>query len=210
MYHGGKLDQALRLASDILASQADIFHAYDTKVDPINKRRLCLGVESYVNSQARLHTVVEALGEGSDDETIHPSLFMTLLVIALVGKQKGDDSGLEDARKIFHVLRSRISSQLKGFPLLALRYEIDLASVQRPGENDRYVNAVRDLETIERSQWRTWGTLNACTALARRELITAQCLLAKWADPELHPSRISERDSEIQSGKTAPIIRKIC
>lgn len=134
MYQSGKLDQAYQHALEILASPAKIIYAYDTKLGPPKKRDLSCGMNSCEDlddvEHARLNTVIDALGEGSDDEIIHPPLLTTLLVIALVKKQNGDGHGLQVARKIFRDLRSRIRSQMRGSPLLALNYEIDLVSVR--------------------------------------------------------------------------------
>ncbi|KAK8037559.1 hypothetical protein PG991_000905 [Apiospora marii] len=206
LYHSGKLDQAHQLTMDILSSPEERFRAYNTACHPITKRYLCNegvhGVGSKGLSQTRLDTVVEALDKRSDDEIIHPWLFTTLLVVALIRKQKAGGRGREDTKKVSNVLQTRVQSQMKGFPLLALRYETELASAGQPDDTQLFLEIIEPLELICSHQWDTWRTMNTCTASARRDLITAQCSLGKWKASGVHPWHHPGNDVESSTGNT--------
>ncbi|KAK8877589.1 hypothetical protein PGQ11_002535 [Apiospora arundinis] len=196
MYHSGKLDRAYRTTCSILASDWDIGLACGTKAIHHIEWYLFSSPESDGETdnidQPRLDAAIEIIGNELERELIHPSLYMALLVIALVGKQRADTNGAVNARRIIHMRRPRI---MIGSPLLALSYEVSLLRVSKPDDDGDYdMGLVHTLKQIQYELWDTWSNANSITASARRELIIAQFHLGEWTDPELHPGSVSGTD----------------
>ncbi|KAK7973712.1 hypothetical protein PG989_015560 [Apiospora arundinis] len=194
-WHVGKLDAAYKGARKTLVTIRKECFAYRIGPSSGSQREIVLITasapvekETETSQLKLLKETAQLLINSQSDETINPSVFLTLGVMARAGSARYDTAKWREGRNfaLGAIWVEAMDTTSSRPPLLALTYKIDsLCRDELPNMHGQ--NTAHRMKRVYDDKRIVLGRNDPSTMAARRDLITyQQCTSKKWEDPDLN------------------------